>query len=323
MGAWGSGTFENDTAEDWMDLLIASDGPEPIHDAFSEWDADESDSCCIALAAAEVIAAAAGRPADDLPDEIREWLDEHDFQPEETLITQARDITAATLKESELAELCAESEDDDWSRVIQGLIDRLEKSLKSGKNKKSAPKKASSSKEQQKTIKELKNHGCGIEYGEGKQVCRIDSFGALTASELPLLLEFSDTLTHLLLQNAELTDDDVEPLGSLTQLVFLNLSDNEELTDACLPKLLPLTELKDLRLNYMEITDDGLSVIAQFSQLENLELMGNAITDEGLKSLYGLQNLQQIFLRGTQVTEEGAKALDEALNGVSYYIDLD
>lgn len=177
--------------------------------------------------------------------------------------------------------------------------------------------------EQQKTIKELKSHGCGIEYGQDKQVCRIDSFGALTAAEIPLLLEFCDTLTHLLLQDAELTDDDVEPLAGLTQLEFLNLSDNEELTDACLPNLVPLTVLKDLRLNYMEITDAGLPVIAQFSHLENLELMGNAITDEGLKSLYGLKNLQQIFLRGTQVTKEGAERLDAALNGVSYRIDLD
>jgi len=318
MGAWGSGAFENDTAENWMDELIDADGPEPIRDALAEWDADESDSCCIALAAAEVIAAACGHPAEDLPDEVREWLDEHEFQPDAKLITKARELTAATLKESELAELWEETEDDEWPQITQSLIGRLDKSLKPADGKNDPKQKTSSNKELQKTIKELKSHGCGIEYGEGKQVCRIDSFGALSAEELPLLLEFSETLTHLLLLNADLTDDDVEPLASLTQLELLNLSDNEELTDACLSKLLPLTQLKDLRLNCMEVTDEGLPVIAQFAHLENLELMGNAITDEGLKSLYGLKHLQQIFLRGTQVTEEGAKRLDEALNGVSY-----
>lgn len=59
MGAWGPGVFDNDVAEDWLSEL-ESDGATAIDRALNEVVLQDGDTCCVALAAAEVIAAAGG-----------------------------------------------------------------------------------------------------------------------------------------------------------------------------------------------------------------------------------------------------------------------
>ena len=68
MGAWGAGSFENDAASDWAAALADGGGLEMVRDALTIAatcpidDELESDEGAEALAAAEVVAAAAGRP---------------------------------------------------------------------------------------------------------------------------------------------------------------------------------------------------------------------------------------------------------------------
>ena len=67
MGAWGIGTFENDDAGDWVDRLEESEGltllTETLAPAADPSGYLEAPTCTEALAAAEVVAALAGRPA--------------------------------------------------------------------------------------------------------------------------------------------------------------------------------------------------------------------------------------------------------------------
>ena len=73
MGAWGAGVFANDAAADWADDLVRGGSADVVRAALAaaaerspeaDLDADEG---CEALAAAEVVAATAGRPLQ--PDE--------------------------------------------------------------------------------------------------------------------------------------------------------------------------------------------------------------------------------------------------------------
>jgi hypothetical protein len=130
MGAWGVGMFENDDAGDWVyqleeandldlvrgTLLAAAD-----HEGYLEVPA-----CSMALAAAEVVAALAGRPASDLPDEVLTWIGAHRLTvpPDlRALSVRALDQVAAG---SELKELWAESEESGaWVDRLQELRSRL------------------------------------------------------------------------------------------------------------------------------------------------------------------------------------------------------
>jgi hypothetical protein len=124
------GTFENDDAGDWvyqleeandLDLvrgtLLAAADPEGYL---------EAPTCSMALAAAEVVAALAGRPAPDLPEEVRTWVEAHRLTvpPDlRALSVRALDQVAAG---SELKELWAESEESGaWIDRLQELRSRL------------------------------------------------------------------------------------------------------------------------------------------------------------------------------------------------------
>ncbi len=74
MGAWGKGTFENDAAVDWMSDLSEDGDASMVRGGLSTAaDADrriDSDRCCEALAACEIVAAVLGR-SPSLPDNPR------------------------------------------------------------------------------------------------------------------------------------------------------------------------------------------------------------------------------------------------------------
>jgi hypothetical protein len=130
MGAWGVGTFENDDAGDWVYQLEEANDLDFVRDTLqAAADPDgylEAPTCSMALAAAEVVAALAGRPAPDLPEEVRTWVEAHRLTvlPDlRALSVQAVDQVAAG---SELQELWAESEESAaWIGRLQELRSRL------------------------------------------------------------------------------------------------------------------------------------------------------------------------------------------------------
>jgi hypothetical protein len=81
----------------------------------------------MALAAAEVVAALAGRPAPDLPEEVRTWVETHRL----TALPDLRALSVRALDQvaagSELQELWAESEESAaWVDRLQELRSRLD-----------------------------------------------------------------------------------------------------------------------------------------------------------------------------------------------------
>jgi hypothetical protein len=130
MGAWGPGSFENDDASDWVDDLEGSSGIGLLKEAFKAVEKNkfpESPDCCIAVAAAEVVAAAKGKPCADFPEALRSWLDSH----KDIAAIKALDkVTGLVLNKVQLkSELKEEWEESDdwlaWSKALNDLQNRL------------------------------------------------------------------------------------------------------------------------------------------------------------------------------------------------------
>jgi hypothetical protein len=131
MGARGTGNFGNDDASDWVYELEESNGADLLKEAFRAVNGNgypESPDCCIALAAAEVVATAKGKPPTDLPDGVRQWLDDQDELNAITgLAKSAITVVNKISAKSELRDLWEESESwHEWQQVVEDLRRRLQ-----------------------------------------------------------------------------------------------------------------------------------------------------------------------------------------------------
>lgn len=141
MGAWGSGSFENDTAMDWAgDVQSIDDVRAPFERLKRDTDAHgvepelvvDADFACELLAAAECVAFMLGRRGRDFPDDLAERLADPG-EPDNLSFHQARNAVLHVLRLSELAELweesATESDGNPWIAELTGLIDRLNPEL--------------------------------------------------------------------------------------------------------------------------------------------------------------------------------------------------
>ncbi len=132
MGAWGAGSFENDTALDWAIEISGPADIEKFYAALPELDGvtvQGSDVSACVVAAAESVATMMGRVAPNVLGDLRERL--AGAEPSDELVETARNALSAMLMGSELVELWAEGEDggEEWNTAITGLIDRLNPEL--------------------------------------------------------------------------------------------------------------------------------------------------------------------------------------------------
>jgi hypothetical protein len=125
MGAWGTGIFENDDAMDFIGDLV--DGEASLDDALALGDEYvEAPDASIALAAAEVVAALAGRPSPALPKEAHDWLAAQGDLQQSALVSRAlQAVDRAVSDESELVELWDEEGEDEWREPVADLRARL------------------------------------------------------------------------------------------------------------------------------------------------------------------------------------------------------
>lgn len=131
-GAWGLASFDNDDAMDWVASLEQADDLSVLDAAFSSVDPNskyvEAPECSMALAAAEVVAAARGQPAKDLPAEAVAWLKRERPTIGPELVKRARNsVTFCRESEnSELRQLWAESKQyQAWLKDTEQLLARL------------------------------------------------------------------------------------------------------------------------------------------------------------------------------------------------------
>jgi hypothetical protein len=130
VGAWGPGSFENDDALDLLDDVVDGGGMDVIQSAFMIADDGEyleAPEASAAVAAAEIVAALAGRPAADLPGEAAEWVRAHAAAPRPALVRQARAAVQRVRTDSELKELWEEGEEapTGWYACMDDLLRRL------------------------------------------------------------------------------------------------------------------------------------------------------------------------------------------------------
>jgi hypothetical protein len=130
MGAWGSGSFENDTALDWAASVQSIDD---VREPFERLKAVgsgyvDADLASEVIAAAETIAMLTGRRSPDFPDDLADSLKDAG-EPESQLYHQSRSAVVQVMRNSELAELWQEGAEEGgnnpWLAAMTGLIDRL------------------------------------------------------------------------------------------------------------------------------------------------------------------------------------------------------
>ena len=119
-------------------------------------------------------------------------------------------------------------------------------------------------------------------------------------------------LLTLNLSDTEITGDGLEHLKKMGSLKSLDLG-STKVTDSGLEHLKGVSSLEILNLNYTDITGDGLEHLKEMSSLKNLTLIDTRVTDSGLEHLKGISSLEILGLDDTKVTDEGVKTLNTAL----------
>lgn len=131
VAAWGPESFENDDALDWVADLADGGGMDVVQSAFEmvvDGEYLEGPEASAALAAAEVVAALAGRPLEDLPEEAAEWVAANQRPPGDKLLRRARAVVQRVRADSELKELREEEGGvpNEWHAAVDDLLRRLE-----------------------------------------------------------------------------------------------------------------------------------------------------------------------------------------------------
>ena len=132
--AWGISNFENDSAQEWVDELVEKGKPgdvvKEIDNFLKNFKASETDmmTCCCFLAAVEIIAAVKDDPADDIPENLEDWIKENKIKADEALVKKAIDGLNKITRGSELKEMYEGSHlYDDWMDVQKDLLTRLKR----------------------------------------------------------------------------------------------------------------------------------------------------------------------------------------------------
>lgn len=128
MGAWGAGSFDNDTAMDWigqlerhgLDAII--DAIEAIGEGFID-----SDEGSVAIAAGEVVAALRGKPAKELPDDVVAWVaaSRADLEVSPEIIRDIARVIREVRSRDELHDLWDDEGAAEWLAVVDKLLARL------------------------------------------------------------------------------------------------------------------------------------------------------------------------------------------------------
>jgi hypothetical protein len=148
MGAWGYRNFENDSALDFIGVLVQNGSANEVFATISavagiadKEDSDygpEVDEASNCLAAIELIAAAKGKPSQDIPDEAMDWLKKHNplevkiggvlgwGKKKVDMIALSNQAIKQVKENSELKELWEESEDyENWMNILNDLERRI------------------------------------------------------------------------------------------------------------------------------------------------------------------------------------------------------
>lgn len=126
MGTWSAGSFGNDSALDFVSRVTGTSGLFRAIEVLgprSNW--IDNDLATEAIAAADIVAALLGRASEDLPEGLSNTLKSFE-SPSSALVAAASTAVVHVRENSELADLWAESEGEEWIGAINDLLARLD-----------------------------------------------------------------------------------------------------------------------------------------------------------------------------------------------------
>lgn len=131
MATWDYHNFDNDAAADFAETFRQRPNEAVLYEALAtvaeEEGQIEAADASQALAAAELVAAIIGRPAADMPVGLLPATTLLDADGQEDLQELAQEAVEAVLRDSELREKWAASENyADWQALQQNLLTRLQ-----------------------------------------------------------------------------------------------------------------------------------------------------------------------------------------------------
>ncbi len=129
-GAWGAGSFENDTAADWVYELEKSKDSTLLLNTLTAVMFDgyiDSDLCSRAVAATDVVASLEDSEIGNLPDGIVKWVEDNKklYEPEMSKLALKALEQCKDTNRSELSQLWAESKSNEWLNELTKLETRL------------------------------------------------------------------------------------------------------------------------------------------------------------------------------------------------------
>ena len=129
-GAWGAGSFDNDDALDWAQNFEASPSMDLVASSLTRVIGAgyvEAPEGSAAIAAAEAIAAAIGKPPATLPAGLAAWAVKQSKPEAQAQLPLARQAVARVARgeRSELRELWSESNIGAWQAAVADLEKRL------------------------------------------------------------------------------------------------------------------------------------------------------------------------------------------------------
>jgi hypothetical protein len=116
-------------------------------------------------------------------------------------------------------------------------------------------------------------------------------------------------LHSLQIRGRKLSDADLDQLRSLTDLEWISLWQEAEITDHGMQNLSGMRQLKALEFRKTKITDEGLRCLRGATQLVSLDIGGARFTDAGLEHLKDFSQLKKLDLGNVELTEAGVDRL--------------
>jgi hypothetical protein len=128
MPGWGTGSFENEEAQNFLAKLnsLGIEDLSPILARAAEHDYLDAPASTVVVVVAEIVAAARGNPPQTLPSQIAEWIAKIEGSPSPQMSDLARRSVDRIRTNSELKDLWLEAEGlNEWSAVLRDLEERL------------------------------------------------------------------------------------------------------------------------------------------------------------------------------------------------------
>ena len=306
MGAWGTGPFDNDDAAAF-EAELTTHGRNAIASALrgvSQKRTQDETWCSVAIAAAEVIAAAGGHPLRSFASvaaDAQAWLGETGYRPSAGQAEKAAAVVTAIGKDSALADLWRESGSlAAWRSSLKSLANRLSKPPVTGARTKPQPSPVTSKAEPRSPDRNTAKPA-PIPHRTAKQILVKKAEGMLYEHR-------HDSFDVAVGQLKKLTRADAAALATLAEVREVDLSRLNLATD----KQAFLATLLDGWSNATAITASDTKNVARFlcprlrdgfPRLEALDLSGSDTKDNDLQQLAGHRALRQLQMSTTQVTD--------------------